>query len=130
MVFKVVNSYSLKTFFLKAFLVFQVFPELSMTALYVFLIFIAHCCAGKKFYSGWFKFISIFCWGDAIKQLWCHPVQIKNKLMFWHLMDFLFNIFSAVIIQIDDTSAIHNVQCPQWYRGQYPLCIVHNVKQI
>lgn len=42
--------------------------------------------------------------------------------MFWHLMDFLFIIFYAVLIQIGNTSAIHIVQ--------YPLYIVHNVKHL
>lgn len=92
---EVISSHSSKTYFFFNFLIFQVFLNSSWLPPppYVFLILIACCCAENKFYSCWLKCSSLFHSGYAAKQLWCLPVQIKNKLIFWCLWVFFLYFF-------------------------------------
>lgn len=72
---------------------------------YAFLNMIACCCTGNKLYSCRFNLISLFCSEHTGKHLWYYPVKTENKMMFLHLMDFLFIFLSMVVVQIDSTSA-------------------------
>lgn len=67
---------------------------------YAFLNMIACCCTGNKLYSCRFNLISLFCSEHTGKHLWYYPVKTENKMMFLHLMDFLFIFLSMVVVKL------------------------------